>query len=267
MDLVLSSVHPYNTTYSTIQGVNHGPPIFIAKSGRFMGKRHVTIEHLVNGFAGSDPFAEIKLHFSLFGNSDEVLVRGRQIQVLDHGWGWKSVKFAAVDGRIYKWKLDGMRDRHANLEVEGRVAAVYDGGSMHLFSANEPPTLRIYPEGLAFVEDIITTLAYIVKRRDVTKAAAAAAAGKAFAVIWRSQCRELLQSYSAARALGSLSNEYIYFATGSRSYSLPKTENNGNSRSRCLNKRDHVKLPARHTWSPTRTHNEPSKEFIAEREQ
>ncbi|KAE9393636.1 hypothetical protein BT96DRAFT_923924 [Gymnopus androsaceus JB14] len=167
MDLVLSSIHPYKATYSTIQGGNQGPPLFIAKTEHWWKDGHITIEHLVG--EGSDPFAEIKLHNSLMGKPDDsVTVRGRQIQILDHGWTWKSVKFAAADGRIYKWKLEGMLDRHANLEVEGRIAAVYDRGSKHLFSANEPPTLRIYPEGLSFVEDIVTTLAYITKRRDKT---------------------------------------------------------------------------------------------------
>lgn len=107
----------------------------------------------------------------------------------------RSVKFTAVDGREYKWELHGILDGHAKvsqistalknsynltsltqLEVEGRTAAVYDRGSKHLFSANEPPTLRIYPEALSSVEDIITMLAYLVKRRDVTSEEVAVAA-------------------------------------------------------------------------------------------
>lgn len=108
----------------------------------------------------------------------------------------RSVKFTAVDGREYKWELHGILDGHAKvsqifnsfekliyklasltqLEVEGRTAAVYDRGSKHLFSANEPPTLRIYPEALSSVEDIITMLAYLVKRRDVASEEVAVAA-------------------------------------------------------------------------------------------
>lgn len=87
MDLILSDSHPYNALYfNTVQG-NQGLPVFIAKSGHFSGRRHVTIEHPTEG-AGA-PFARVDIHFSLFGNSDTVVVRGRQIQILGHGLGWK----------------------------------------------------------------------------------------------------------------------------------------------------------------------------------
>lgn len=55
------------------------------------------------------------------------------------------------------------------LEVEGRTAALYKEGSKHLFSANKPHTLRIYPEVLPIIEDIVTMLAYVTKRRDMSR--------------------------------------------------------------------------------------------------
>jgi len=174
MDLILSDIHPYNASYFNAAQEQQGLPVFIAKSGRFTGRRNITIEHPIEGTGA--PFAQVEIHYSLFGNSDTVVVRGRQIQILGHKLGWKSVEFIAVDGRVYKWKLDSVFGRDMHLEVQGQEVAKLDGGSRHLFSDNEPPILRVYPEGLPVLEDIVTALAYVTKRREMSKEASRAAA-------------------------------------------------------------------------------------------
>lgn len=213
MDLILSDFHPYDTSYSrATRGAspNPGPPIFIAKTGHFTGRKHVSIEHLEEGAI----IAEIDVHFSLFGNSDTVIIRGRELRIVDHSMGWtwvpmlalstrswcvarvyRSVEFIAADGRVYKWELDSIFGRDMDvstlltfdrtktayrfllstqLEVEGRQVAIYDGGSRHLFSDNESPVLRIFPEVLHVLEDIVSTLAYATKRRELHKEASRA---------------------------------------------------------------------------------------------
>ncbi|KAE9409750.1 hypothetical protein BT96DRAFT_984788 [Gymnopus androsaceus JB14] len=173
MDLILSDFHPYDTSYSrATRGAspNPGPPIFIAKTGHFTGRKHVSIEHLEEGAI----IAEIDVHFSLFGNSDTVIIRGRELRIVDHSMGWTSVEFIAADGRVYKWELDSIFGRDMDLEVEGRQVAIYDGGSRHLFSDNESPVLRIFPEVLHVLEDIVSTLAYATKRRELHKEASRA---------------------------------------------------------------------------------------------
>ena len=92
MDLILSDIYPYSATYFSAQGANPGPLIFIARTGQgFIDRKDITIEHI--GGEGSEggvsnagaPFAEINLHSILFGG-DNVTIRGREVQILDHGW-------------------------------------------------------------------------------------------------------------------------------------------------------------------------------------
>lgn len=86
MDLVLSNTRPYNATYFT---GNRGPPIYLAKSKyKLLSEGGVTIETL-GGVTGSTPLAEIKLHSNLFKYADEVTVKGRRLEISDHGWSWK----------------------------------------------------------------------------------------------------------------------------------------------------------------------------------
>lgn len=62
--------------------------MFIAKSKyKLWSEGDVTIETL-GGVSGSTPLAEVKLHSNLIKYKDEVTVKGRRLQILDHGWNW-----------------------------------------------------------------------------------------------------------------------------------------------------------------------------------
>ncbi|KAE9409755.1 hypothetical protein BT96DRAFT_984793 [Gymnopus androsaceus JB14] len=95
MDLILPTFHPYDASYfNAAQGANpnQGFPIFIARTWHFTDRKHITIEHPgEGGYGGAEtpPFAEINVHFGLIGDSDTAVVRGREVRIIDHGFGWK----------------------------------------------------------------------------------------------------------------------------------------------------------------------------------
>ncbi|KAF9067582.1 hypothetical protein BDP27DRAFT_904803 [Rhodocollybia butyracea] len=176
MDLILSDHHPWTSVYSIASGEKSGTPIFMTDTGRGI-RKHITIRGSLGASGGMNemgvPFAEIDLR-GLF-SSDVVTLRGRELRVVNRGFMWRSLEFEASDGRQYKWKVEGRRNFH--LTLEGRLIALFSSGSNSIFSSKEPATFSIYPEGLPVVEDIITTLVYVTRRRKMAQDSAASAAG------------------------------------------------------------------------------------------
>ncbi|KAJ3728400.1 hypothetical protein C8R42DRAFT_262992 [Lentinula raphanica] len=173
MEFTLSDFHPSKSTFYLVTQNGSTEPMFIASMGHGLtGRRHTTIHQVGQGVDANGPSVG-DIHLKMLGG-DRVVVRGSEMRIVDHGFSWKSIKFIASNGQIYKWKASGTRN--FNLEThQGQMIAVFAGGHRHLFSSNEQATLRIYnPRELA-LEDIITTLVYVTRRREVTKASEAAA--------------------------------------------------------------------------------------------
>ncbi|KAJ3985421.1 hypothetical protein F5890DRAFT_1564922 [Lentinula detonsa] len=172
MEFTLSDLSPYNSTFSISTHNGTSDPMFIASTGHGLTGRKNTTIHRV-GYGIDSKVLSGEIHLNIIAG-DRVSVRGREMKIIDHGLAWKSIEFIASNGQVYRWKAAGTRD--FNLESQqSQVIAVFSGGSKHLFSPNKQATLSIYkPEELA-VEDIITTIVYVTRRRDVSKAAAAAA--------------------------------------------------------------------------------------------
>ncbi|KAJ3833647.1 hypothetical protein F5878DRAFT_398325 [Lentinula raphanica] len=149
MEFTLSDIHPYDSTFSITTQNGSMNPMFIAADSN---------DHV-------PPVGEVHLN-RLAG--DQVFVRGREMNIVDHGLAWRSLDFIASNGRTYKWDASGTHD--FNLEThQGQVIAAFDGGHRHLFSSNEQATLIIHNPGELALEDIITTLVYVTRRREVTK--------------------------------------------------------------------------------------------------
>ncbi|KAJ3728398.1 hypothetical protein C8R42DRAFT_262843 [Lentinula raphanica] len=169
MEFTLSDIHPYDSTFSITTQNGSMNPMFIAGMGHGLtGRMHVTIYRVGDAADSNDhvpPVGEVRLN-RLAG--DQVFVRGREMNIVDHGLAWRSLDFIASNGRTYKWDASGTHD--FNLEThQGQVIAAFDGGHRHLFSSNEQATLIIHNPGELALEDIITTLVYVTRRREVTK--------------------------------------------------------------------------------------------------
>lgn len=85
MDLILSDVCPYSATYFSAD-TTPAHAFFISSTGLFTN--HITVEHTGDRGSASAAFAEVSIHSIMFGG-DNVTVRGREIQILDHSFSWK----------------------------------------------------------------------------------------------------------------------------------------------------------------------------------
>ncbi|KAF9067584.1 hypothetical protein BDP27DRAFT_1328628 [Rhodocollybia butyracea] len=164
MDLILSDHHPWTSIYSTTSGEKSGTPIFMTDTGKG-NKKHTIIRGSLGAPGGMNemgiPIAEIDFR-GLF-SSDVLTLRGDELRVVNRGFMWRSLEFEASDGR--------------QLMFEDRLIALFSGGSNSIFSTKEPATFLIYPEGLPVVEDIITTLVYVTRRRRMAQDSAGNIAG------------------------------------------------------------------------------------------
>ncbi|KAK7471933.1 hypothetical protein VKT23_000039 [Stygiomarasmius scandens] len=171
MDFALDHHNPLKSTYtSTYDGV----PLYKVDKH----SSHIEVYKLVNRQYAL--MTQIELHTF---HSDKVSLWGRDIRPMDISSWSGSLQFPGFDGLPYKWKIDGsdfrLRNDTSKLEV-----AYFDHGHEGLFSSshNRLPVLRIHPDGLKILDEIIATFVYMAKRTvDSNNAAAAGAAAGAAA--------------------------------------------------------------------------------------
>ncbi|KAF5353117.1 hypothetical protein D9758_008786 [Tetrapyrgos nigripes] len=167
------SLDHHNPLKSTFTSEQDGVPLYKVDKH----SSHIEIYKLVPSSNGSPQYTlmtQIELHSF---HSDKVVLWGKEIRPLDVS-GWTgSLTFPGVDGLPYKWKSDGSDYRLRN-DSNKLETAFFDHGHDSLFSKSRDrlPVLRVHPDGLKILDQIIATFVYLVKHESDSQTSATAGA-------------------------------------------------------------------------------------------
>ncbi|THV06883.1 hypothetical protein K435DRAFT_960143 [Dendrothele bispora CBS 962.96] len=158
MELSLSERDPFNAVFLNPDGaaVYHTDTPFA-----FFSTRKTTINKISR--EGPYQMGLVEVHD---WNESIVSVWGRPfIPYRSHTFSNSEV-FTASDNRSYKWKDDwgGQLILHPD-DGSDTIIAMYDSGSIGIFSKSRPPTLAILPNGVHIMDEIVATFIYMAEKK------------------------------------------------------------------------------------------------------
>lgn len=104
-----------------------------------------------------------------------ITCRGQQIHMESPGIFTQSKVYKAPDGLSYKWKIDGepiLRKDDASKEL----VAAYSPKSSIFSRDNRPGMVKVAPDGIAILDELVITFVYFEKKRRDSRQAAAISA-------------------------------------------------------------------------------------------
>ncbi|KAK7437106.1 hypothetical protein VKT23_018732 [Stygiomarasmius scandens] len=178
MELTLSERDITNTVFSTSSG---SAEYRTAKKTKAFG---VSASTWI--YKGIEQIGTVRV--ASWNKLDTVDVRGHTLHLYRTSFWSSSEAFIASDGRSYKWKLPSVTVNHVHAYASDNLMIVfiqlyslenghskdmiahYDNGSYGIFSRRRLPKLFIKPQGLCIVDEIVTTLVYMLRLQEEERA-------------------------------------------------------------------------------------------------
>ncbi|KAJ8093666.1 hypothetical protein PM082_023458 [Marasmius tenuissimus] len=156
MDLILADPDPWNTTFA----LPDGQPIYHVETNIGFLSRDSTFVKKISGRNAAD--MSIIDSQSSWGEN-LVRVWGKNVAPHREGFISTSEVFTASDGKSYKWKNDW--DIMTLTSPDGSYVASFDPGSSGLFSKYSPAVLRVHPQAVHIVDEIVATWIYMQQKK------------------------------------------------------------------------------------------------------